>query len=95
MEKDAVMSAFGTYIDSTKLPSLQEINKIIQDSPWASKFVSGTGSACIPWGTFGGAEGGKEKRSREDERKGEGARGRRERWDAVAVLEEEEDRDCY
>lgn len=32
-EKDAVMSAFGTCIDSTKLPSLQEINKVIQSSP--------------------------------------------------------------
>jgi len=27
------MSAFATYIDSTKLPSLQEINNVIQNSP--------------------------------------------------------------
>jgi len=32
-EKNAVMSAFGTYINSTKLPSLQEIHKLIQNSP--------------------------------------------------------------
>ncbi|XP_036150106.1 uncharacterized protein LOC118648017 isoform X2 [Monomorium pharaonis] len=32
-EKNAVTSAFGTYIDSTKLPSLQEINKVIENSP--------------------------------------------------------------